>query len=175
MRFTRKTIMALSVSGALTLAAGVSASAAVLDLPILGFGEAASEQVAPKVVHQTVYDDHYVTATTMPRAATHQPDATGALSSTIPGTTSTAGPASTAAPAAVGAAAPAAPAAVAPVVPATPVAAPAVPATPHESDGPPVTTVPGASIPPPPAGCREPEWDREHKVWQCSGSEGRDD
>ncbi len=168
MRFTRKTIMALSVSGALTLAAGVSASAAVLDLPILGFGEAASEQAAPKVVHQTVYDDHYVTATTTPKAATAPARRYRRRPATIRAEPRRApsGPAATAGPA---------PVAAAPVA-ATPVAAPAVPATTHESDDPPpVTTAPGATIPPPPAGCREPEWDREHQVWQCSGSEGRDD
>jgi hypothetical protein len=155
MRFTRKTIMALSVSGALTLAAGVSASAAVLDLPILGFGETASEQAAPKVIHRTVYDDHYVTATTTPKAATHAPAATSASGSTMPATPSSGGPASTAGPAPVAAPAPAAP-----------VAAPS-----GGSDDPPVTSVPGGTIPPPPAGCREPEWDGEHQVWQCSGSE----
>ena len=69
MRLTRKTVAALGLSGALTVMGGVLASAAVLNLPILGFGEAANQAAAPpRVIHRTVYDDHYVTANTAPKA-----------------------------------------------------------------------------------------------------------
>ena len=158
MRFTRKTIMALSVSGAMTVVAGVSASAAVLGLPILGFGEAASGQAAPKVIHRTVYDDHYVTATTTPKAPARVPAAAGASRTTVPAMSGPGSPVWTAGPA------PAAATAQAPT--AAPAAVPA-----GDSDDPPVTTVPGATTPPPPAGCREPEWDPEHHLWQCSNNE----
>jgi hypothetical protein len=156
MRFTRKTIMALSVSGALTVAAGVSASAAVLDLPILGFGEAASEQSAPpKVVHRTVYDDRYVTATTAPKATTSPRASTGAT----PVTAATPGPAATAP---------------APVQVAAPAPAPAPAEDYEDDDDRPAAGTPGA-VPPPPAGCSEAEWDSEHRVWKCAGPEGDDD
>jgi hypothetical protein len=154
MRFTRKTIMALSVSGALTVAAGVSASAAVLDLPILGFGEAASEQSAPpKVVHRTVYDDRYVTATTAPKAATPPRVTAGA-------TPVTAAPA---------------PAQVAAVAPAPAPVPDYDDDSDHDDDDDPPTASPPGAIPPPPPGCREAEWDSEHRVWKCAGPEGDDD
>jgi len=167
MRFTRKTIVALGVSGALTVMAGVSASAAVLDLPILGFGEAATETAAaPQVVHRTVYDDHYVTATTAPRAAT-------------PGITSrgstAAAPATTAAPVVAPTTAAPAPSFQAASVPApasTPAPTPTTPAAGgDDSAKPPVTT----GRPPVPAGCIEPEWDAEHGFWHCANKESPGD
>jgi hypothetical protein len=158
MRLTRKTMVALGVSGALTLMAGVSASAAVLDLPILGFGEAANETAAPpQVVHRTVYDDHYVTTPTSPKAPAAATSGGGGRSVA----------ASTAAPA------PAAPAAVyVPPPTQAPAPAPAVVHAEPETTQPPATT---AGRPPVPAGCREPEWDAEHQAWHCSNSEFGDD
>lgn len=165
MRVTRKTIVALSVSGALTVMAGVSASAAVLDLPILGFGETASEQSAPpKVVHRTVYDDTYVTTPTTPKPAATNPAASSGTAAASSSPAGGAGPAYT-----VGATSGAGPAP-------APAPAPVAAHVEEPDDSPPVAS-PGATIPPPPAGCREPEWDSEHRVWQCSsaGEVGDDD
>ncbi len=156
MRLTRKTMVALGVSGALTVMAGVSASAAVLGLPILGFGEAASESAAPpQVVHRTVYDDHYVTATTVPKPAATPTSAAAARAAAA----ATAAPAPAAAPAAVYVPAPA------------PAPAPAVEHEASEVSEPPAT----AGRPPVPAGCEEPEWDSEHQAWHCKDSEGEHD
>jgi hypothetical protein len=169
MRLTRKTIVALSVSGAMTVLAGVSASAAVLDLPILGFGEPASEAAAPpRVVHRTVYDDHYVTTPTTPRAqAAAAPRTTSGTSA--PATTGAAAPAPAPAPTTAGFVAAAQPAP-SPQPASTPAPAPT---TAPPSDDTPVVS-PGGTRPPPPAGCNEPEWDSEHQVWHCS-TEGHDD
>ncbi|MFN8024963.1 MAG: hypothetical protein U0W40_00995 [Acidimicrobiia bacterium] len=173
MRLTRKTMVALAASGALTVMAGVTASAAVLGLPILGFGEAASESAAPQVVHQTVYDDHYVTATTEPK-----PAATAAAGGSAKGSGGTGGggSAATAGPAA---AAPAVQAASTPQPVAAPVAATTPPTPtvtePPKSDDDEATPPAGGTRPPIPAGCREPEWDSEHQVWHCSNTESGDD
>ena len=70
MRINRTTAMALAASAALVVGSGVVASAAVLDLPLFGFGgheatgtaaSPATTTPPPSVVDQTVYDDHYVT------------------------------------------------------------------------------------------------------------------
>ena len=182
MRLTRKTVAALGISGALTVMGGVLASAAVLNLPILGFGEAATQAAAPpRVIHRTVYDDHYVTANTAPKAeapAAGSPApkaAPGAPATTTVPTAGTAAPAS--APASVAATAPAAPSGAAPAAPsgAAPAApagtAPAAPATTQ----PEVTPPPPSGRPPVPAGCREPEWDSEHQAWHCSNGESGDE
>jgi len=165
MRLTRKTMVALGISGAMTVLAGVSASAAVLDLPILGFGEAANETAAPpQVVHRTVYDDHYVTVPTTPKA--QAPAATSGAPK-VAATTGAPAP-STAAPAA----APSFSAASAPA----PAGAPAPAVTPSPTE-PPATQPPATTVgrPPVPAGCQEPEWDAEHQVWHCSTPGGGDD
>jgi len=189
MRLTRKTVAALGLSGALTVMGGVLASAAVLNLPILGFGEAANQAAAPpRVIHRTVYDDHYVTANTAPKAeapAAGSPApkaAPGAPATTTVPTAGTAAPAG--APASVAATAPAAPAGTAPAgapafVGATAPAAPAAPA--GTAPAAPATTQPEVTPPPPsgrppaPAGCREPEWDSEHQAWHCSNGESGDE
>ena len=169
MRLTRKTMVALGISGAMTVMAGVSASAAVLDLPILGFGEAANQTAAPpQVIHRTVYDDHYVTTPTTPKA---QAPATSGGPKSAP-TTGASVP-STGAPAA----APSFSAASA----SAPASAPAPAFTPSPTEPPttqPPTTQPPATTvgrPPAPAGCREPEWDAEHQIWHCSNSVAGDD
>jgi hypothetical protein len=164
MRLTRKTMVALGISGAMTVLAGVSASAAVLDLPILGFGEAANGTAAPpQVVHRTVYDDHYVTAPTTPKA---QASATSGGPKSAP---------TTGAPASSAGAPAAAPNFSAASVPA-PANAPAPAFTPSPTE-PPATQPPATTVgrPPVPAGCREPEWDAEHQVWHCSNSVAGDD
>ena len=70
MRINRTTAMALAASATLVVGSGVVASAAVLDLPVFGFGgheatgtaaSPATTTPPPSVVEQTVYDDHYVT------------------------------------------------------------------------------------------------------------------
>jgi hypothetical protein len=169
MRLTRKTMVALGISGAMTVLAGVSASAAVLDLPILGFGEAANETAAPpQVVHRTVYDDHYVTTPTTPKA-----QAPAATSGAPKAAATTGAPApSTAAPSAAPTFSAASASAPAPAP--TPAPAPAFTPPPTE---PPTTQPPATTVgrPPVPAGCREPEWDAEHQVWHCSNSGVGDD
>jgi hypothetical protein len=185
MRLTRKTVAALGLSGALTVMGGVLASAAVLNLPILGFGEAATQAAAPpRVIHRTVYDDHYVTANTAPKApAAGSPAskaAPGAPATTTEPTAGTAAPAG--GPAFVAATAPAAPAGTAPAAPSgaapsgTAPAAPAgtAPAAPATTQ-PEVTPPPPSGRPPVPAGCREPEWDSEHQAWHCSNGESGDE
>jgi len=170
MRLTRKTVAALGISGALTVMAGVSASAAVLGLPILGFGESASESAVPKVVHRTVYDDHYVTATTAPKPSTAAAGTASAHGGSG-GPATTAASAPTAAPEFHAASTPAPQSTSSPAAPTA--TAPATPAVtePPATQAPPVTS----GRPPVPTGCREPEWDSEHQVWQCSNSVGNDD
>jgi len=155
-RFKRTTAMALAASATLVVGSGVVASAAVLDLPLFGFGHEATRSAASpatttppvSVVEQTVYDDHYVTAPGAPSGGT----------SGMPARVTAGGAAAAPAPTAARAPAP---------VPATaPPAAPAPTAPP--------TTAPPASPGSPPPGCVEPQWDPEHKVWQCSNTGGSD-
>jgi len=165
MRLTRKTMVALGISGAMTVLAGVSASAAVLDLPILGFGEAASETAAPpQVIHRTVYDDHYVTTPTTPKAQAPAATSGGPKAAATTGAPAPSTAAPTAAPNFSAASAPA------------PAGAPAPAFTPSPTE-PPATEAPATTVgrPPVPAGCREPEWDAEHQVWHCSNSGVGDD
>lgn len=190
MRLTRKTIVAVGLSGALTVVAGVWALAAVFGLPFLGFGEAAHGSAAPEVVHRTVYDDQYVTATTETPSgpsgsgasrgssgATGSGAAVGASPTTqalqAPTKLTTAGSpqpstAPTVQPAGAPATQPSHPATTEPTrAPATTRAPPATEPPPRADDPDPTTTT-TAGLPPIPAGCREPEWDSEHRVWHCS-------
>lgn len=165
-RWTRKTVVALAVSGALVAAGAVVAVAAVFELPVFGLGAGGgAHTAAPTVVDKTIYHDHLVpkpgpTGDGGSRQATQVTAGGGAGGGGAGGSSTTAPPVATG-PSGPATTAPAGPAATVPTT--APTTAP--PAT--EPEAPP-TTQPGT--PPPPAGCREPEWDPEHHVWQCSGT-----
>ena len=152
---TRKTRLALAVSSTLVLVAGLLATAAVFNLPFFGFG-GTGQAAEMKTIEQIVYDDHYVTPPTVREKAASD----GGASSTK--TEPPASPTTVVSP-------PAAPAPALAVVSSPATAATTAPPTATTTRA----TATTAVIPPPPAGCHEPEWDREHRVWQCSN--GGDD
>ena len=162
-RINRKTAMALAASAALVVGSGFVASAAVLHIPLFGFGHEATRSAASSatattppvsVVDQTVYDDHYVTTPASTGAATV------AATVSVPTTAAAVSASALNAPLGAAQAVSAPPSTTPPATTAT-----TAPAPPTPTSGPGTTST---TRPAPPAGCREPEWDPEYHVWQCS-------
>jgi hypothetical protein len=169
-----KTILAFALSGAVMVASTGVGAAAMLDLPILGFGGPAPMVAAAKEsLPDTTAADTGTTTTTTAVATTSEPApivveriqyvdkyvTVGATPSATP--TTAAKPPSTAASTATTAT--------------TKLPAPSPPATAPTTTAPMATTTTRApstttTRPEPPAGCQEPEWDKDLQQWHCKGN-----
>ena len=168
MQTPRKTVIAMSVAALLVLGTGVVAATTILDLRVPGFTTSNADSAAPTPTTTGAGPTAGVTAPAADDARAPASPATGPRGTAAPAAgPAPAGPivaANTAAgaPAPGGAASEPTPGPTSP-----PPTSPPAPA-PHEDDHVTPPTTIGGTVPPVPAGCREPEWDSEHHVWHCA-------
>jgi hypothetical protein len=166
---SRTTRFAYAVAGTLMTASTVLGLAALFELPVFGFATRSEAVAGPApveaptattadpptttvatpqddtviVIEQIRYVDEYV----MRRDPAAEVTSASTASPTEPPAPTTLPPA-----------------------PTSPTAAPTT-ASPPTSSGPTTTLAPAptSTVPPPPAGCDEPEWDNDRRRWHCKG------
>lgn len=166
---SRKTVLAVVVSAVLVVGTGVVAATTILDMKVPGFATESASDVTPAPEPAPADTTGSTRAEAAP-APTRAPTAPAAPGSGRPAGSGGPTPVTAAsaqsggsAPAVLATPAPAPAPAFAPAPSPAPITAPIT--APDEDDG----DAPRAdgAIPPVPAGCREPEWDREHGYWKC--------